>query len=106
MSDTLELFGAPPGPVQWVQLSVHPPEAGALGRVTIVAKSRNRQTLMTLSFDALEGDRMATAAGYMAPLVLKATWLSASAFRAHCWSAYRRVSIAGWEATIRGCGRG
>lgn len=106
MSDTLELFGAPPGPVSWVTLYVSPPEGEARGRVAIQAKGRNRNTLMTLSLDNVQADRMATAAGYMAPLVLKATWLSASAFRAHCWSVYRKVSIAGWEATIKGCGRG
>jgi hypothetical protein len=100
-----QLFGARPGPVARADLTVVPPMKGQLGRAVFLAETYMRERPMRLTLSNLPPERMATAVGYLVPLVMMAHHVGAPTLRARMHGVARTVGIAGWEFDITGCGR-
>lgn len=104
-AEQLQLFGAGPGPVREVVLTVRMPAPKQFGSVHILATTAMRKQPMGILVEGLEVDQMATTIGYMIPLVVKAHYVNAITLRRLFWLVFRQFGIAGREAAIQGCGK-
>lgn len=105
MEEQVQLFGAAPGPVTGAVLGVTMPDGINRGSVRFQAITGMRKNPMTLHVTSVHPESMATAIGYMIPLMAMSHHVSAATLRRAIWRVYRQFGVAGWEATIRGCGK-
>lgn len=102
--EQLQLFGAGPGRITEVHLAVEQPYQGRAGLVRLTVTTEMRQDPMHLRITSLKADQMATAVGYVVPITLKSAWCTPTTMRAQMWALQRRLGVAGWEVSLRGCG--
>lgn len=100
-----QLFGSLPGGPASCVVNITNPEAKALGRVRLEVFCTGRRDPMRITIDDLPTERMATAIGYIIPLMTKCHYVNTSQLRRHFWAVWRQLSIAGWDIGIAGCGK-